>query len=326
MSCASVAAPHSAETETEDIRSPLTHVGACRVSSWLPVMHRGLRLLPLTILAACSSPPPPTVHVPPPLVVPVESQAPRPVEASDPDPKREEREEKESVSERALRDWSRSSRCPDFDYFPNGGIQNFWCHRPADITMAAVRQLAGVDIFSSGPHKEDLLLTATNDFGHYHPAFVRWLVDRAGPSPRGSVAQRATQKAYDAHLKPLAEIFWATLGKALQNRECFEREKSAYAGLITQKKLPKDYYERWFYFMNPYFCEKPKKSEDFMMKNGFDAGVDGNVTKTVVGFWLRRSIDGTMDTFAEGLKKVMASYQPELLEEPAPAVLAPMKP
>jgi hypothetical protein len=68
--------------------------------------------------------------------------------------------------------------------------------------------------------------------------------------------------------------------------------------------------------MNPAFCDKPKKSEAFMMKTGFDGGFNGNVTKTVVGFWLRRSLDGTMETFAEGLKKLIASYQPELLDEP----------
>lgn len=217
--------------------------------------------------------------------------------------------------ESALREWSRTTQCQDFDYFPNGGIQNFWCHRPTRITLASIRGLAGVDIFTTGPHpKDDLTLDSASDFGHYDPAFVRFLVDKAGPSDHGSVAQKATQAAYDANLKPLAEIFWKTYAKSQADKGCFAREKAAYGDLIAKKRLPKDYYERWFYFMNPYFCDKgAAKSFNFYTDNAFDAGVDGNVTKTVFGFWLRRAMDGTMDTFAEGLKKLIASYEPELM-------------
>ncbi len=220
-----------------------------------------------------------------------------------------------SPMESALREWERKSQCQDFDYFPEGGIQNFWCHRPARITLASVRELVGVEIFKSGPHTADALqLDAANDFGHYDPAFVRALVEKAAPSEHGSAAQIATQAAYDASMKPLAEIFWKTYAKSQADKECFAREKTAYGNLIAKKKLPKDYYERWFYFMNPHFCDKgPEKSFKFWMDHGFDAGVDGNVTKTVVGFWLRRSMDGTMDAFAEGLKKLIAAYEPDLL-------------
>lgn len=216
--------------------------------------------------------------------------------------------------EKALAEWSKKTQCPDFDYFPNGGIQNFWCHRPDHLTVASVHALAGVDIFTKGPHANDTLtLDAANDFGRYNPAFVRWLVDHAGPSERDSVARKATQAAYDATMKPLAEIFWKTYGKARADQACFAREKATYADLITRKRLPKDYYEKWFFFMNPYFCDGRPKAQNFFYDNAFDAGVDGNVTKTVIGFWLRRSIDGTMETFAEGLKKLVAAYEPELI-------------
>jgi hypothetical protein len=220
-----------------------------------------------------------------------------------------------SVLETALKDISRKSQCQDFDYYPNGGLQNFWCHRPARITLAGIRELAGVDIFTKGPHTVDTLqLDAASDFGHYNPAFVRFLIDKAGPSEHGSAAQKATQSSYDAHLKPLAQIFWKTYAKSQADKECFAREKAAYGDLIARKKLPKDYYERWFYFMNPYFCDRGATHNfNFYSDNAFDAGVDGNVTKTVIGFWLRRSLDGSMDAFAEGLKKMLATYEPELI-------------
>jgi hypothetical protein len=51
----------------------------------------------------------------------------------------------------------------------------------------------------------------------------------------------------------------------------------------------------------------------FYSKNGLDGGVDGNVVKTVVGFWMRRAMDGTIGTFADGLHEVIAAYEPALL-------------
>jgi len=222
-----------------------------------------------------------------------------------------------TIMEAAVGEWLGKSRCDGFDYHPEGGIQSFWCHRPVRIAVASLRSAAGVDIFASGPHAKDLLeLEATNDFGHYNPAFVRWLAEKAGPSAPGSAAQKATQSSYDHHLKPLAQIFWKTYAKAIADPACFAREKAAYAGAIARKKLPKQYYERWYFFMNPYFCEKGSKVDTFYYENAGDAGVDGNVTKTVIGFWLRRSMDGTMETFADALKNVLKTYQPALLATP----------
>lgn len=272
-------------------------------------------LASLLVAAAACSPAAPLPTIPAAVeVIPVAAaDGGAPKEAAEPEAGADE----PSPAERALREWSPRSACASFDYFPNGGIRSFFCHRPARLGLAAVRALAGTPVFASGPHgPDDLVLDSRDTFGHYDPAFVKWLVDVAGPSPRGSAAQQATQAAYDANLRPLAEVFWRTLAKIEADGACFEREKKAYAGLLAKKKLPPSYYERWFFFMNPYFCSRPAGGNDsFYYDNGFDAGVSGNVTKTVVGFWIRRALDGTMQGFAEGLRKLVASYQPELREE-----------
>ncbi len=225
-----------------------------------------------------------------------------------------------TAMESALAEWTKATRCASFDYHPEGGIQSFWCHRPKSVEVAAVRALSGLPrIFASGPHRGDeLVLDAPNDFGRYDPAFVRWLVDHAGPSPKDSAARRGTQAAYDAHMKPLATIFWKTWQKAQANAACFAREKNAYADLVAKKRLPKQYYERWFWFMNPFFCDHGVRggNDMFYFDNGGDAGVDGNVTKTVIGFWIRRTLDGTAPTFAEGLGRLIASYDPDLHASP----------
>jgi hypothetical protein len=219
--------------------------------------------------------------------------------------------------EEALSSLSGPTRCDDFDYFPLGGIRSFFCHRPDSISIVGLRAASGMEIFATGPHAHDSLrLEEPSDFGHYDPAFVRWLVDNAAPSPRGSPLQTSTQHAYDTVARPLADVFWKTHLKIERDRECFLREKTLYESAIVRKTLPKDYYERWFFFMNPFFCDRAARglSDDrFYFDNAFDGGVDGNVTKTVVGFWLRRAIDGTIAMWVEGLKSLLAAYEPEIL-------------
>jgi hypothetical protein len=219
--------------------------------------------------------------------------------------------------EQALQNWNSSGpRCSDSGPFPNGGIQTFWCHRPDGVSLTALSALAGVNIFQSGPHRGDELnLRSPDQFGHYNPAFVQWLVDN-GVSRRGSALQRATQHSYDAHLKPLAQTFYWTLEKATKNPACFEAQKQAYAAAIAAKDTD-GFIERYFFFLNPFFCEHGPETpgDSFYFDNGLDGhlAADGNVIKSVVGFWLRRSMDGTMEAFAEGVRKLVRSYQPELL-------------
>jgi hypothetical protein len=289
----------------------------------MTIVRRGLGILLLAVSGSGCSPAPSIAPAPilPPVDVPVERQEPppsAPIAAGDAGAAPAVPPSAPSVMETALKEWSRKTQCQEFDYYPNGGIQSFWCHRPGRVTLANIRELAGVDIFAKGPHSADAVkLDDASEFGHYNAAFVRWVIEKAGPSERGSAAQKATQPSYDAHLKPLAEIFWKTYAKAQADEPCFTREKAAYGDLIAKKKLPKDYYERWFFFMNPYFCDKGTKAQNFFYDNGFDAGVDGNVTKSVIGFWLRRAMDGTKDSFVEGLKKLLAAYEPELMTAPA---------
>ncbi len=263
-----------------------------------------VRLLALSV-AACATPPPPAAPAPVTEIVPA-ADAPviapalldSPTEATQPD-----------GPEAWLQRWG-SNVCDSFDYHPNGGLQSSWCHRPAALTFAALAETARVPVFASGPHATELDLSSTREFGHYNPAFVDYLIDH-GVHPRGSVVQRATQSSYDQHLKPLAAIFWKTRAKLQADPKCFAREKSAYAAAI--KGGVAGYYERWFYFMNPAYCSTPRRSSDWLMRHGSDGGVDGNVTKTVVGFWLRRSMDGTFESFGTGLEKLFAAYDPEAM-------------
>ncbi len=231
--------------------------------------------------------------------------------------------------EKALESWRTTTQCAEFDYFPDGGIQNFWCHRPEGLTLEKLRSLAGVDVFVSGPHTATgLKLDAKASFGHYNPAFVQWLVDHASPPARGSVLRQMTQEHYNSTMRPLARVFWHTLRLIEADDACFQQEKSLYARQVAARTLPAQYYERWFFTMNPDFCPRAAKglvrpNDTYFYEHGMDGGMDGNVVKTVYGFWIRRSLDGTMPTFAAGLRKLIDAYDPEMLTAARPVAPPP---
>jgi hypothetical protein len=211
--------------------------------------------------------------------------------------------------------WQKQSACADYDYFPEGGYSNFWCHRPPMLEDRTLAARSGVSIWTSGPHARGFTSTSANDFGHYEPKFVKWIADKVAPDTRNTVFRASTQAMYDASMKPLAEVFFWTFAKIKRDRACFDRETSAYALQVKKKSLPRGYYERWFFFMNPFFCERSKKGmhgDEFYYDNGFDAGVDGNVAKTAMGFFVRRAIDDTIADFGRALDKLIAAYEPAL--------------
>src|SRR5947207_14380929 len=97
---------------------------------------------------ACSpaQPAPPS----PPVVVGKSSAA--PIESSSPPPAAPP----PLLAELVLREWQQQSRCNGQDDFPHGGLQSFFCHRPAPASLAALRSMTKPHVFASGPHKGEL--------------------------------------------------------------------------------------------------------------------------------------------------------------------------
>ena len=219
---------------------------------------------------------------------------------------------------RAMKGWSADSSCPSGDLYPEGGYQTLWCHRSAVVTLQALAAASGLPIFTSGPHTpndETLALGEEKSFGHYNPAFVKWFADSVVPQ-KDSASVRLTQAEYDASLKPLVTAFYKTDAKIRSEPGCFERERNAYKKLLDAQRLPTDYHNRWFYFMQPTFCPRMAQGLTdlrYFEDHGVDTGVNGNVALTVTGFFVRRSLDGTMPDFERALDKVVRAYQPELV-------------
>lgn len=202
------------------------------------------------------------------------------------------------------------SACEDFDYFPEGGIRNFACHIRSFISYTDFQRIAGVKIFLSGPHTEkDLDLGNPGDFGRYNPEFVRRIREILIPAASDEDFRRASQGSYDTYVAPLARIYYVTYSKMRDNPRFLEKEKANYLNCI--RKVEPYNFESFFYFMNPKFLGT--HDPDSLMEDGFDGGYNGNVVKSAVAFWLRRSIDGTDREFFRGLEKLLAVYDQPFL-------------
>lgn len=205
------------------------------------------------------------------------------------------------------------SQCPDFDYFPDGGMQNFWCHISKDMPLSLLEEATGQKIFLSGPHGATLNLKDKTKFGQYNPKFVEALTKLVVPSEDDTTFIAQTQSVYNSHVRPLARFHFLTLQKLQKNPACAKKETLQYKSNIEKAADEQQewYNERWFYFMNPKFCTTD--NIDALFDDGFDGGHDGNVVKTATGFWLRRSMDGTQPLFVGALEALLTRYDSEWL-------------
>jgi len=201
--------------------------------------------------------------------------------------------------------------CPgEFDYFPGGGMRIFACHVFAACPYETLVRLAGGRVFLSGPHTAThLVLDSDTEFGHYDPAFVRFARENFIPGAKDETFRKQTQGIYDSYVKERAMLFDATYRKAAADPTCWANEVERYRGLLEAGQLPKWDYERYFFFMNDDFCSHANVGMDYFYDHGFDAGYDGNVVKTCVAFWIRRTLDGTADEFYKGLQELRRTYE-----------------
>lgn len=188
------------------------------------------------------------------------------------------------------------SACPDYDYFPNGGMRNVSCHLKTIISYTALQALAP-KIWRAGPHTtEALALDVSNDFGRYDPAFVRWLVDNAIPGAENTAFRSATQGVYDRAFKSLARTYLRAL-LHFERDPAFRDEAVAFLeNYITEP-------DEW---------ERPL---DRLARREPDDMV--NLYAPALAFWTRRNVDGTAKLFEEGLRRLITTYDATAFEEVA---------
>lgn len=194
-----------------------------------------------------------------------------------------------------------TNHCDDvFDYFPGGGLRILYCHAKEDLLVSQIAELAGVPIWVGGPHSRPTGLDLQNhaDFGRYNPTFVRKIPEFALPAAKDTEFRRLTQPTWDRILQSRARIAWAAHRKLATDSKAREAEIAGYKANMKSAQPDPYYIERWYDFV-----ETP----------------DGNVAKSLVGWWLRRWMDGTEDEWAAVLRQTMELYDAAWIAEHEPS-------
>jgi hypothetical protein len=206
-------------------------------------------------------------------------------------------------------------------WFAGFGVRGLACAATAFRAPAAVVAAAGVPPFVRGPHLASdegfvLDLDAPRAFGHYDPAFVRWLVAHGVPE-----ANALTQPVYDRRLQRLARVYWLTYADMAV--EGFPRSTPAgalsdYAVFLEGGAAP-DGAEGYDASGNPNggfsVFAFTARSERLLPRVGAPPAVNEWEVKyeanTAYGFWLRRRADGTLPIWRDGLERLLSAYDAE---------------
>ncbi|GBF51301.1 hypothetical protein LPTSP4_28330 [Leptospira ryugenii] len=197
------------------------------------------------------------------------------------------------------------------------GVQGLFCHFLQYLQPKSLRELLHVPIYVDGPHSENLLnLTNKKDFGRYHPEFPKRLLKYFLPAKENTKFRLITQLNYDTYLRRFARTFYVVHRKFHSDLNFFEKEVNRYEELLSENRLEPFYLEKFRYFMYPDFTDSEdiEESAKFFIKKG-DELYDSKLVMESVGFWIRRTIDGTDQGFYQFLLEILQTYDSEFLRD-----------
>ncbi len=208
-------------------------------------------------------------------------------------------------------------------WFVDFGVRGLACVAAQTVAPAAPATLvarAPVAPFRSGPHAVsasgvDLDLDADRAFGHYDPAFVRWLADAAVPTGPAAVL---AAPVYRRHVARLARVYWLThadLAAAGFPASTPDGPLADYARYLDGGPVPDgmEAYESQDGFSVYAFTDR---SERLVDEIGLPVGNEWEIkyeANTAYGFWLRRRADGTHAEWRDALQGLLRAYDADWL-------------
>ncbi len=187
------------------------------------------------------------------------------------------------------------------DYGVEGGMRNFYCRAKQVFTWRQLTALAPPP-FRSGPHSDaGLDLNAEKDFGHYNPDFVRWASKALIPAAEDRALKEKTQRLYDAQVRSLARLYFLVWRVASKDPQWLAAERTRYRAALERgggswSGADVDLYH------------------ELLGTSGNDwGGNDPNHVRSATMWWLRRSIDETAPLWAQGLERLLKTYDPAWL-------------
>lgn len=185
-------------------------------------------------------------------------------------------------------------------WLPDRGLRGLYAKAQFALNLAQLQKLSGQKIFGSGPHQNGKLnLKSVNDFGHYNPAFIKWITANGIPGQKNRKLRRELQPVYDKYLRRTARGFFV----AHQNLKAQPRRlKQVQARFLELLDAQKD--------AGNFLQESFRPDTDHLEKAGHD-WYEANVAH---GFWVRRTIDGTADEFHTLLTALLTTHDSKWLK------------
>lgn len=195
-------------------------------------------------------------------------------------------------------------------WFTSFGVRGLACLAGHVQPLSGLAGRAPVAPFVRGPHEVSadavrLSLRAPRDFGHYDPAFVRWLAGAA--VPRAPEAVALTQPAYHRHVQRLARVYWLAQ-QDLSGAGGAADAPAQYAAFLRGAPAPEAHRGPDGGFSMLAFTERSEAlagRTGLPVENPWEVVYEAN---TAYGFWLRRRVDGTDAPWREGLRTLLARY------------------
>ena len=197
-------------------------------------------------------------------------------------------------------------------WFPEWGARGLACVAAQVVDPASFLGRAPVAPFESGPHQATeaavRLDLTSRSFGHYDPAFVRWLVEAGVPD--GAATRQLAKPIYDRRLARLARVYW--LAHRDLARDGFPDDVpagplAAYAAYLDGGPAD-DGVGGGDTFAVFAFTER---SEALLPDIGLPVENDWTVkyeANTAYGFWLRRRSDRTHALWLDGLRQLLEAF------------------
>ncbi|MGA1872004.1 MAG: hypothetical protein ACMUJM_26100 [bacterium] len=182
------------------------------------------------------------------------------------------------------------------NYWPASGLRGLYCMVKSYISISTIQRISGKKIFIKGPHdKNGVDLYNYNSFAHYNPEFIKWAAENLIPADNDIMFREFSQKIYDKYFKSLCRTYFTTYLVLAKKNELKENELKKYMQIMKEGR-------HFNYYQYTNFLERYNSIKNAKYIFG------PNLTTPSVGFWLRRSLDGTEKDFNLLLKKVLEIY------------------
>ena len=213
------------------------------------------------------------------------------------------RQKEQVINEMMSATWRATTFLDDADFGYWKGVRDTYENIRVLMDLQKIQSISPVPVFLSGPHIDDFDKNS-EDFGHYNPAFLTWVKRYAIPAEHNTVLRSMTMPFYVKFMKVQVRNYYNVYKYHEKNPHILPGIAADYLSLHAAGDTSRFYEEKHASYVDnvvPIPAERPFENSLFSM--------------VASAFWLRRTIDETVELFREILEKILTTYDPNWLLE-----------